>query len=123
MEYQKITKLLGSTLDKVPRFITKKWREVYDQSGGTCNTNKQIRFKTSMLRSDLCDYSDTYILVKGKITVRKGRNNNDNNNAYGKKLAFKNNAPFIYGISKINGKLIENAEDLDVVIPMYNLLA
>ena len=122
MEYQKITKLLGSTLDKVPRFITKKWIEVYDQSGGTCNTNKQIRFKTSMLRSDLCDYSDAYILVEGKITVRKGRNNNDNNNAYDNKLAFKNNAPFIYGISKINDKLIENAEDLDVVMLMHNLL-
>ena len=66
MEYQKITKLLGSTLDKVPRFITK-WIDVYDQSGGTYNTNKQIRFKTSMLRSDLCDYSDAYILVKEKL--------------------------------------------------------
>ena len=58
MEYQKITNLLGNTSDKVPRFITKKWIEVYDQSGGTNNTTKQIRFKTSMLRSDLCDYLD-----------------------------------------------------------------
>ena len=117
MEYQKITKLLGSTLDKVPRFITKKWIEVYDKSGGTYNTSKQIRFKTSMLRSDLCDYSDAYVLVKGKITVA-----NPNNNAYDKKLAFKNNAPFISCILKINGELIENAEDLDIVMPMYNLL-
>ena len=69
MEYQKITKLLGSTSDKVSRFITKKWIEIFDQYGGTYHTNKEIRFKTSMLRSDLCDYSDTYILVKGKITV------------------------------------------------------
>ena len=90
MEYQNITKLLGSTLDKVPRFITKKWIKVYDQTGETCNTNKQIRFKTSMLRSDLCDYSDAYILVKGKITVT-----NPNNNVYDKKLALENNAPFI----------------------------
>ena len=45
MEYQKIANLFGSTSDKVPRFITKKWREVHDQSGGTYNTNKQIRFK------------------------------------------------------------------------------
>ena len=58
MEYQKITNLLGNTSDKVPRFITKKWTEVYDQSGETYNTNKQIRIKTSMLRSDLCDLSD-----------------------------------------------------------------
>ena len=114
---QKINKLLGSALDKVPRFITKKWIKVYDQSGGPYNTNKQIRFKTSMLRSDLCDYSDAYILVKAKITVT-----NPNNNAYDKKLALKNNAPFISCISKINGELIKNAEDLDIVMPMYNLL-
>ena len=61
MEYQKITNLLDITLDKVPRFITKKWVEVHDQSGSADDRyklNKQIRFKTSMLRSDLCDYSD-----------------------------------------------------------------
>ena len=75
-----------------------------------------------MLTFDLCDYVDAYILVKGKITVTKGSNNDDNNNAYSKKLAFKNNAPVTACISKINGKLIENAEDLDIVMPMYNLL-
>ena len=89
---------------------------------GTYNTNKQIRFKKPMLRSDLCDYSDAYILVKGKITVTKGVNNDANNDAYDKKLAFKNNASFISCISKRNGILIENAEDLDIVMPMYNLL-
>ena len=71
MEYQKITNLLGNTSDKVPRFITKKWIEVYDQSGETYNTNKQIRFKTSMLRSDLCDYSDAYIVVKGVLLLKE----------------------------------------------------
>ena len=69
MEYQKITNLLGNTSGKVPRSITKKRIEVHDQSGGTCNINKQIRFKISMLRSDLWDYSDAYIVVKGIITV------------------------------------------------------
>ena len=69
MECQKITNLLGNIPDKVPRFITKKWIEVYDQSGETCNTKKQIRFKTSIFRSDLCDYSDVYIVVKGIVTV------------------------------------------------------
>ena len=76
MEYQKITNLLGNTSDKVPKFIIKKWIEVCDQSGETYNINKQIRFKTSMLRSDLCDYSDAYIVVKGDITV-EGANNRD----------------------------------------------
>ena len=69
MEYQKITNSLGNIPDKVPRFITKKWIEVHDQSGETYNTNKQIRSKTSMLRSDLCDYSDAYIVVKEIVTV------------------------------------------------------
>ena len=69
MEYQKTTNLLGNTSDKVPNFITKKWIEVHDQSGETYNTNKQIRFKTSILRSDMYDYSDAYIAVKGTITV------------------------------------------------------
>ena len=80
--------------------------------------SKQIRFKTSMLRSDLCDFSDTYIVVKGTITVT-GTNNRSRKN---RPLAFKNNAPFISCISKINNTLIDNAEDLDVAMPMYNLL-
>ena len=94
-----------------------------------------------MLRSDLCDLSDAYIVVKGDIIVTKkiftaddidAPNNTDDNvtatnttknNAFGdKKLVFKNNAPFIICISKINGVKIDNAEDLDVVMPMYNLL-
>ena len=70
MEYQKITNLLGNTPGKVPRFITKKWIEAHDQSGETYKTNKQIRFKTSMLRSDLCDFRDAYNVVKGDITVQ-----------------------------------------------------
>ena len=71
-----------------------------------------------MLRSDLCDYSDAYVWVKGTITVT-----NPNNNAnFDRRLTLKNNAPFISCVSKINGELVENAEDLDIVIPMYNLL-
>ena len=73
MEYQN---LLGNASDKVPRFITKKWVEVYDQSGETYNINKQIILKTSVLRSDLCDYRDAYIIVKGEITF-EGANNRD----------------------------------------------
>ena len=70
-----------------------------------------------MLRSDLCDYFDAYIVVKGNITVT-----NPDNAKRNKAVAFKNNAPFINFISKINGLKIDNAEDLDVVMPMYNLL-
>ena len=120
MEYQKIINLLGNIPDKVPKFITKKWIEVNDQSGNAENRykpGKQTRSKTPMLRSDLCDYSGAYIVVKGTITVA-----NPNDATYNKKLAFKNNAPFINCISKINNILIDNAEDLDIVIPMYNLI-
>ena len=91
MEYQKITNLLGTTIDEIPRFITKKWVEVHDQSGNADDRykpTKQIRFKTSMLRSDLCDYSDAYIFVKGTITVTDPNNVN-----YNKKLVLTNNAP------------------------------
>ena len=123
MEYQKVTNLLGTAIDEIPRFITKKWVEVYDQSGSDDDRykpSKQIRFKTSMLRSDLCDYSDAYIVVKGDITLTKtnGRGIIDIRNRF---LAFKNNTPFTNCISKINNVLIDNAEDLDIVMPMCNL--
>ena len=82
MEYQKITNLLGSTRDEVPRFITEKWVEVHDHSGSTDDRykpNEQIRFKTSLIRSDLCDFKDAYIVVKGEVTVT-GVNNNSKKN-------------------------------------------
>ena len=71
-----------------------------------------------MLRSSLCDYSDAYILVKGTITVT-GNNPRDRQN---RPLILKNNAPFASCITRINGELIEDADDLDIVMPMYNLL-
>ena len=76
MEYQKIINLP----DKVPRFITKKWIEVHGQSGGSYSIDKQLRFKTSMLQSGSCDYSDAYIVVKETIAVVRR-----NNVAYDKK--------------------------------------
>ena len=71
-----------------------------------------------MLRSDLCDFSDAHIVAEGGTTLE----GNNDANKQNKNLTFKNNAPFINCISKINGVKIDNAEDLDVVIPMYNLL-
>ena len=120
MEFQKITNFLDINSDNkdLPKFVTKKWIEVYDQSEKNYNPNKEIRIKTSMLRSDLCDFNDVYIVVKGDIALQGDNDANKRN----KILAFKNNSPFINGISKINGVKIDNAEDLDVVIPMDNLL-
>ena len=143
MEFQKIVNFIGTTSDNkdLPTFVTKKWIEVHDQPEGNYNVNKEIRIKTSMLRSDSCDFSGAYIAVKGNIIVTKktftaddidepnntAANVNATNTAYNnpfgdKKLVFKNNAPFINCNSKINGVKIDNAEDLDVVMPMYNLL-
>ena len=120
MEFQKIVKFLDITSDDkdLPRFVTKKWIEVYDQSKGKNNFNKEIRIKISMLRSGLCGFNDAYIIVKGDITLEGDNGVNKRN----KNLAFKNNAPFINCTSKINGVKIDNAEELDVVIPLYNLL-
>ena len=119
MEFQKTVSFLDTTSDNkdLPKFVTNKWIEVFDQSEKNYNVNKEIRIKTPMFRSDLCDFSDAYIVVKGDITVT-----NPNNAKRNKAVAFKNNAPFINCISKINGIKIDNAEDLDVVMPMYNLL-
>ena len=84
MEFQKITDLVDTTFDNVPKFNTEKWIEVYDQSGNAedrYKPSKPIIFKTSMLQSDLCHYSDAYIVFKGTINVT-----DPNNNAYNKKL-------------------------------------
>ena len=78
---------------------------------------KEIRIKTSMLRSDLCDFNDACIVVKGTITVA-----NPDGAKRNKDVAFKNNAPYINCSPKINGVINDNAEDLDVVMLMYNLL-
>ena len=78
-----------------------------------------------MLRSNLCDYSDAYILVKGTIMVTAPGVNNNVNNIRDKRnqpLILKNNAPFVSCITRINGELIEDADDLDIVMPIYNLL-
>ena len=78
---------------------------------------EEIRIKTSMQRSELCDFSDAYIVVKGIITVTESENAKGN-----KSVAFKYNASFINCISKTNGIQIAIAEDLVVVMPTYNLL-
>ena len=109
MEFQKIANFLDTTSNNkdLPKFVTKKWIEVYDQSEKNYSPNKEIRNKTSMLRSDLCDFSDGYIAVEGDITLEGDNNANKRN----KNLAFKNNAPFINCILKINGVKIDNAQD------------
>ena len=116
MERNKIFKLLkNSSLSKV---VTRKWIEVNDLSSGQYSVNKNTRFKTPMLRSDLYDYSDAHIVLKERITVE----GNALNKGAHKKLIFKNNAPVKSCISKINNILIINAEYLDIIMAMNNLL-
>ena len=87
------------------------------------NENESIRFKTPMLRSSLCDYSDAYILVKGTVTVNGVVNGVENEILRrNRPLILKNNAPFVSCMTKINNEFIEDVDDLDIVMPMYNLL-
>ena len=118
MEHYKISKRLNDS--SVSNFVTKKLVGVNDLSSGQYTVNKNKRFKISMLTSDLCDYSDKYIVVKRTIDLLATAAN-ENDKAL-KNAAFKNNAPFRSCISKINSILIDNVEGLDIVMPMYNLL-
>ena len=93
--------------------------EINDDSRGTYNTNSQIKYKTSMLKSSLCDYSDTYMLVSGTTTVAALAAGGGKNNI---QVVFKNFAPFTNCISDIHNTQIDNAKDIDVLIPMHNLI-
>ena len=122
MGYNKITNLLGKLdEDEIPKFTTIKWIEIFDQSNGTYNKNKDIRFKTNRLRNDLCDFNDACIVVTGKVTAADPDPNDDNIN-YDRTIALKDSAPFLNCNLKINNQLIKDAQDLDIVMPMYNLL-
>ena len=106
MELQKITNFLDTNIDDkdLPRFVTKKWIEVYDQSEKNYKVSKETRTKTLMLRTDLCDFSDVYIVVKGDITLKGDADANKR----AKNIAFKNKTPFINCISKIYGVKVDN---------------
>ena len=82
----------------------------------------KLSLKTTMLKSSLCDYSDAYILVKGTINVTNTAAQGAAANNTNKKVILKNCAPFTHCISEINNMLIDNAKDIDVVMPMYNLI-
>ena len=89
---------------------------------GAYSPNKQIRIKTAMLRFSLCDYSDAYVLVKVNITVNNTAAAGAAANNSAKKVIFKNCAPFTNCVTKINNIEIDNAQNIDLVIPMYNLI-
>ena len=111
-------------LDHPSKFRTKSWVEINDESKESYNTGSVIKFKTTMLRSNLCDYADAYILVKEAITITGAGDDDapkrlDERN---KGVKFKNCAPITKCICRINGTYIGNAQDIDVVMPMYSLI-
>ena len=122
MEYQKIANLLDNASNQPSKFRTRNWVEINDEARGTYSPNKQIKFKTSMLRSSLCDYSDAYILVKGNISVNNTAGAGADANNTNKKLIYKNCTPFTDTIREINNSQVDNAKDIDIVIPIYNLI-
>ena len=115
--------MLESASDSLSKFRTRNWVEINDESRGNY-ANSDIRCKTTMLRSNLCDYADSYILVKGTITITGEADNAGERQAdeRDKGVTFKNCAPFTKCISRINNTDIDNAHDIDIVMPMYNLI-
>ena len=123
IEYQKIANLIDDDTPNQPsKFRTRNLVEINDESRGAYNVNSQIKFKTTMSKSSLCDYSDAYILVKGTISVNNTAADGAAANNTNKKVIFKNCAPFTNCISEINNTQIDNAKDIDIVMPMYNLI-
>ena len=122
MEYQKMVNLLDSASNQPSKFRTKNWVDINDDIRGEYSPNKQIRFKTAMLRPSLCDYSDAYILLKGNISGNNNAAAVDAVNNINKKVIFKNCALSTNCISKINDDQVDNAEYIDIVMPMYNLI-
>ena len=123
MEYQKIANLLDNASNQPSKFTTKSLVKINHESKGTY-TDADIKFKTTMLRSNLCDYADAYILVRGAITITGAGNDDAARQAdeRNKGVILKNCAPFTKCISRINNTEIDNAQDIDIVMPMYNLI-
>ena len=123
MEYQKIANLLNDEANKPSKFRTRNWVEINDESRGTYTSN-DIRFKTAMLRSSLYDSADAYILLKGTITITSEGDNAaaERLDERNKSVTFKNCAPFTIRISRIDNTDMDNGQDIDIVMPMYNLI-
>ena len=114
--------MIDDTSNQPSKFRTKNWVEINDELRQTYNVNSQIKFKTTMLKSSLCDCSDACILVEGTITVNNTAAADANANNTKKKVIFKNCTPFTNCKSEINSTQVDNAKDIDIVMPMYSLI-
>ena len=114
METQKIVNLLNGSDNENWKFATKKWYIIDNESKGNYSHENPIKFLTKSIESSLCDYSDAYILVTGNINVTGGDANT--------KVAFKNCAPFKKCRTEINETFVDDAEHINIAMPMYNLI-
>ena len=118
METQKIANLLGNADKESLKSATRKWYVINDQSntdhGDGDENGATIKFETKVIKSNLCDYSEAYILVTGDITAANGDANT--------KVAFKDCAPFTKCVTHKNDEHVDNAHNLDIVMPVYNLI-
>ena len=118
METQKIVNLLGDANNEYSKFATRKWYVINDQNNsdyGERNENSTtVKFETKVIKSNLCDYSDEYILAVGNITTTSGDPNT--------RVAFKNCALFTKCVTHINDEHVDNADNLDIIMPMYKLI-
>ena len=118
METQKIVKLLKGSDNESPNFATRKWFIINEQNNGQNGRGNEndstIKFETKAIKLDLYDYSDAYILVTGEIKIA--------DIAADTNVAFKNCAPFLRCVTHINDEHVETAENLDIIMPMYNLI-
>ena len=111
MKRQRILNLLNEVSDSI--FVTRKWSIFNNQSNAKYDVQSEIIYNTEVLKSNLCDYSDAYILVRGGITVTA---------TPATQVSFKNCTSFIECITGIDGTTVDDAEDLDSIMPMYNLI-
>ena len=118
METQKIANLLGDADNKSSKFATRKWYVISDQNNTDYGEGNEdsitVKFETKVIKSNPCDYSDIYIVVTGNITTTGGDANT--------RVVFKNCAPFRKCITHINDEHIDNADNLDIIMPVYNLI-
>ena len=114
MERQKIVNLFNSSDNENSNSATKKWCVINDESKGNYSHENEIKFLTRSLESSLCDYSDAYILITGNINVTGGDNNT--------KVVFKNCAPFEKCRTEINETFVDEADFINITMPMYNLI-
>ena len=123
MEYKKIANLLDNASNQPSRYRIRHWVGINDDSRGKY-TNVDVKFKTTMLKSDLCDYADAYIFVKGTITIT-GAGDDDAARQLDerkKSVIYKNCASFTKCISRTSNTDIDNTQDIDIVLSSYNLI-